>query len=231
VSLPDETLSALRFDDRGLVPAIAQDALTGEIRMVAYMNRDAFEQTVTSREATFFSRSRNKLWKKGESSGNTLAVRAIHLDCDGDCVVLLVEPAGPSCHTGAESCFFRVLDQETHTWRDGARALAFAERLEAVLIERKSSTDAKSYTRRLLDGGAALIGAKIREESDELARAIDHETDARVTSEAADVIYHAMVGLISRARSWRSVLAELARRFGTSGIDEKAARSEQGDAS
>jgi phosphoribosyl-ATP pyrophosphohydrolase/phosphoribosyl-AMP cyclohydrolase len=217
-------IDALRFDDRGLVPAIAQDALTGEIRMVAYMNREAFERTVATREATFFSRSRNALWKKGETTGNTLAVRAIHLDCDGDCVVLLVEPAGPSCHTGAESCFFRVLDPETNTWRDGERPLAFAERLEAVLLARKESTGTKSYTRKLLDGGAALIGAKLREEADELARAISHESDDRVTSEAADLTYHVIVGLISRARSWRTVLAELARRFGTSGIDEKAAR-------
>lgn len=192
--------------------------------MVAYMNREAFERTVATREATFFSRSRNALWKKGETSGHTLAVRAVHLDCDGDCVILLVEPAGPSCHTGSESCFFRVLSPDGSTWLDGARPLPFAGRLETELTSRRGSTDGKSYTRKLLDGGAALIGAKLREEADELARALDHESDERVVSEAADVVYHLFAGLLLRGRSWRGVLAELARRFGTSGLDEKAAR-------
>ncbi len=223
--IPAATLDAVRFDDRGLVPAIAQDALSGEIRMVAYMNREALALTIANREATFFSRSRNALWKKGETSGHTLAVRDVHLDCDGDCVLLLVEPIGPSCHTGAESCFFRALDGHTHTWREHERPFAFASRLERVLQARRDSGSTKSYTRKLLDGGAALIGAKIREEADELARAIESESDERVASEAADVVYHAMVGLLARSVPWRNVLATLARRFGTSGLDEKAART------
>ena len=221
-------LGALKLDDKGLVTAIAQDALTGEIRMVAHMNRDAFSLTLSSGVAHFYSRSRNALWKKGESSGNTLAVRAVFLDCDGDAVLLHVEPAGPSCHTGTPSCFFRNVQDDGTAWSDGARPLAFAQQLESTLVSRKTSGGGSSYTRKLLDGGAPAIGAKMREEADELARAIATESDDHVAREAADVVYHLMVGLISRAVPWRSVLAELARRFGTSGIVEKASRATHG---
>ena len=216
-------LDAVKFDERGLVVVIALDVLTGEPRMVAWANREALERTASTGEAHFYSRSRGALWRKGESSGNVLAVRSLLLDCDGDAVCAMVEPVGPSCHTGAPSCFFRA--RVDGAWREGARPLAMMERLEAALEARSKGEGARSYTRSLLEAGAAKIGAKLREEAAELAAAIESESDERVASEAADVIYHLCVGLLSRRGSWRAVLLELARRFGTSGIDEKERRS------
>lgn len=221
---PDELLRAVTFDAQGLVPAIAQDALTGEVRMLAYMNREALEQTVRTGVATFWSRSRSALWVKGETSGHTLAVQEVLLDCDGDCVLLQVDPRGPTCHTGAPSCFFRAWS--ARGWSEGARPLAEVDSLWTTLDARRGDPAAsgRSYTRQLLDAGVRRIGEKLREEAGELARAIDGETDDRVASEAADVVFHALVALVSRGVPWRAVLAVLAKRRGVSGLVEKASR-------
>lgn len=210
-------IDKVRFDDRGLCVAVAQDRLTGAVRMVAWVNREALEATLQTRRATFFSRSRNRLWVKGEESGNHLAVHDVALDCDGDTILMLVDPAGPSCHTGNETCFFE-------------HELSFVPALEDLAREiesRKASDAGKSYTKSLLDGGPEKIGAKLREEADELARAIASESPERVASEAADVLYHALVGVLSRDVSLRDVLAELARRRGKSGHAEKASRGQK----
>jgi phosphoribosyl-ATP pyrophosphohydrolase/phosphoribosyl-AMP cyclohydrolase len=210
---------AIGFDERGLVTVVVQDRITGEIRMVAHANADAVRRTVERGEGWFWSRSRAALWKKGETSGNVLAVEAVFADCDRDAVVYLVDPHGPSCHTGADSCFFERMSGR------GARAMPFLMVLEKTLAARvEESTGAESYTRSLIDQGAAKIGAKIEEEAAELARAIEGQDAARVVSECADLLYHAMVGLLHRKVPVRSVLAELARRLGTSGHDEKASR-------
>ncbi len=215
-----------RYDEKGLVTTVVQDALTGEVRMVAWMNAEAFERTRTTRKATFFSRSRNTLWTKGETSGNELHVVDVRIDCDGDTVLLLVDPKGPSCHTGARTCFFAsIADGALRSDESDESALPALSDLEREIASRKSSDAGKSYTKSLLEGGAAKIGGKLREEADELARAIDGETDERVASEAADVLYHVMVGLAARDVSLRDVLAELARRRGTSGHAEKASRT------
>jgi phosphoribosyl-ATP pyrophosphohydrolase/phosphoribosyl-AMP cyclohydrolase len=218
-------LDAVTFDAHGLVPAIAQDALSGEVRMLAYMTREALEATVKTGVATFWSRSRAALWVKGETSGNTLAVRELLLDCDGDCVLLRVEPRGPTCHTGAPSCFFRAW--RDGSWEQGARPLPELDGLWATLDARRREAGAAgpSYTRQLLASGARKIGEKLREEADELARAAESEGDDRVASEAADVVFHAMVALVSRGVPWREVLAVLARRRGVSGLVEKASRA------
>ena len=220
----DPRLAAVRFDAQGLVPAVAQDALTGEVRMVAFMSREALALTLSTGVAHFHSRSRGRLWKKGESSGHTLAVGRVLLDCDGDCVLLMVEPAGPTCHTGAPSCFSRAATADG--WAEVEAPHPAASELFATIEARKSApAGAKpSYTRALLDAGAARIGEKLREEADELARAVAGESAARVSSEAGDVVYHLMVGLALREVSWRDVLRELARRAGRSGIEEKASR-------
>jgi phosphoribosyl-ATP pyrophosphohydrolase/phosphoribosyl-AMP cyclohydrolase len=215
-------LDAVKFDERGLVTVVAQDALTGEVRMVAWADREALARTTETGEAHFYSRSRRSLWRKGESSGNVLVVRALLLDCDGDSIVAMVEPKGPTCHTGAPSCFFRAWS--AGEWTGDARPLAMMERLERSLESRARGEGARSYTRSLLEAGPAKIGAKLREEADELARATEGEPDERVASEAADVIYHLSVALLSRGVPWRAVLEELSRRFGTSGLDEKSAR-------
>jgi phosphoribosyl-AMP cyclohydrolase / phosphoribosyl-ATP pyrophosphohydrolase len=232
----------IAFGQDGLVPAIVQDRLTGQVRMLAYVNRESLARTLATGRATFYSRSRGELWEKGAQSGNTLAVTAVVADCDADALLFLADPAGPTCHTGSPSCFFRGVDGGGNASDDGAAsgpkprapqepseqgmdATTFLETLEREIAARKQSSAAKSYTKHLLDGGAERIGAKLREEAGELARAIDGETDARVASEAADVLYHVLVGLASRGVGFRAVLAELAARAGRSGHDEKAARA------
>lgn len=212
-------MESLKWDAAGLVTVVAQDRATGEVRMVAYADRAAVEQTLRTRVATFFSRSRQALWVKGETSGNTMAVTQVFADCDGDALVYLVEPAGPSCHTGERSCFFRPLLGE------GERAMPVLAGLQATLERRRDDADGDtSYTRSLLAKGASAIAAKVREEGEELGAALEGESEARVVSEAADVLYHVMVGLLSRGRTLRDVELELARRFGMSGLEEKASR-------
>jgi phosphoribosyl-ATP pyrophosphohydrolase/phosphoribosyl-AMP cyclohydrolase len=216
-------MSDLKFDDDGLVPAIVQDRLTGEVRMLAYMNRQAIERTLATGRATFFSRSRGTLWEKGETSGNTLHVRELYADCDADTLLVLADPVGPSCHTGQPSCFFRRL--EASGVRDEVLpASAFLTRLEREIETRKRSTAEKSYTKSLLDGGPSRIGDKVREEAAEFAQALASESNERVASEAADVVYHLLVGLAARGLSARDALEVLAKRAGTSGHTEKAAR-------
>jgi len=218
-------LAELKYDANGLLTVVAQDRLTGELRMLAHANREALQATLDSGEAHFFSRSRNALWKKGESSGHVLSVSEVWTDCDGDAVLYLVDPAGPTCHTGRATCFFRVVGEDGAVADDAARhGVSALPRLEAELEARKASGAGKSYTRKLLDGGPEAINAKITEEAGELAQAIAGEADERVISEAADLIYHAMVGLLHRGISLRAVEGELARRFGVSGLAEKAAR-------
>jgi phosphoribosyl-ATP pyrophosphohydrolase/phosphoribosyl-AMP cyclohydrolase len=222
-------LAELKYDERGLLTVVAQDRLTGELRMLAHANRQALQATLDTGEAHFFSRSRNALWKKGESSGHVLRVSEVWTDCDGDAVLYLVDPAGPTCHTGRATCFFRVIGEDGEITDDAARhGMSALPRLEAELEARKASGAAKSYTRKLLDGGPEAINAKITEEAGELAQAIAGESDERVVSEAADLLYHAMVGLLHRGISMRAGEGELARRFGVSGLAEKAARKPKG---
>ena len=213
----------LKFDERGLLPAIVQDWLTGQVRMCAFVNREAIARTLATGRATFFSRSRGALWEKGETSGNALLVRELYLDCDADTLLVMAEPMGNSCHTGQPSCFFRRLEGDD-TVLDSVPAVAFLPRLEREIESRRTSSAEKSYTKSLLEAGAERIGDKLREESDELARAIASESDERVASEAADVLYHLLVGLASRGVALRTVVDVLARRAGTSGHAEKAAR-------
>jgi phosphoribosyl-ATP pyrophosphohydrolase/phosphoribosyl-AMP cyclohydrolase len=157
------------------------------------MNREALERTRATGELHLWSRSRNELWHKGATSGNTQAVRALRLDCDGDAVLALVEPAGPACHTGARTCFHNG-DVETTAPHEALPAL------ERTLADRARERPDGSYTVQLLDD-PPLIGAKVREEAEEVARAAREETDDRVDNEAADVLYHLTVLLHSRGRA------------------------------
>jgi len=212
----------LKYDAAGRVLVVVQDERTGEVRMVAWADAEALRRTVESGEAWFFSRSRNALWKKGESSGNTLAVSEVWADCDRDALLYRVTPRGPSCHEGTRSCFTRRLGAPA--MEGEADAAPTLLRLTDTLAQRARADGSTSYTRSLLDGGPAKIGAKLREEAGELADAIADESDERVVSEAADVLYHAMVGLLSRGLDLAAVASELGRRFHRSGHAEKAAR-------
>lgn len=217
-------MSHLSFDEQGLIPAVAQDRLTGQVRMVAWMSAEALAQTLATGRATFFSRSRGKLWEKGETSGHHLTVHSVYADCDADTLLLLVDPAGPTCHTGRPACFFRRLDADGTPQETEREASAFLPELEAKIASRAAHRADKSYTKSLLDGGAAKIGDKLREESGELAVALANESDECVRSEAADVLFHLLVGLRLRGVTLREVIEVLAARAGTSGLEEKAAR-------
>jgi phosphoribosyl-AMP cyclohydrolase / phosphoribosyl-ATP pyrophosphohydrolase len=217
----------LKWDAQGLIPAVAQDRLTGQVRMLAWMNREALQATLDSGLATFFSRSRGALWRKGETSGHVLRVHEVVADCDADSLVLLVDPEGPSCHTGRATCFFRNIGRASAGVEPVPEdATPFLLSLEAEIRQRAESTAAKSYTRSLLDKGIEHIGGKITEEAGELSAALRNESDARVTSEAADVVYHVLVGLRARGIEWRSVIEALAARAGRSGHAEKASRGQ-----
>lgn len=227
---PVDTLwSAAVPDERGLVTAVVQHATTGAVLMVAMMNRDALAATLASGRVTFWSRSRRALWEKGETSGHTLALREIRIDCDGDALLVTAEPAGPTCHTGHGTCFFRRSQADGLVEDEDQGPDAVLARLFAVVLARKAGhgttqAQGRSYVRELLAGGTAKIEAKLREEADELARALAQESPARVAAEAADVLFHALVGLAARDVDLREVTAVLASRLGTSGLDEKAGR-------
>ena len=214
----------LKFDERGLLPAIAQDHLSGQVRMLAYMNEAALARTLETGKATFFSRSRGQLWTKGETSGHVLQVLSVVADCDADTLLLSVLPIGPSCHTGRPACFFRRVDAGGALTDMPNETTPFLSELGEVLESRKQSSAEKSYTKSLLDGGPDKIGAKIREEAGELAAALANESDERVLSEAADVLFHAMVGLTQRGLTLRQVIEVLSKRSGLSGHAEKASR-------
>ena len=183
-------MEAIAYDERGLVPCVIQDASTGEVLTLAYMNAEALAKTDATGELHLWSRSRAELWRKGATSGNTQAVKALRYDCDADAVLALVDPAGPACHTGERTCFFQgELDLTPH------EALPALER---TIAERAAADDAgASYTATLL-ADPALTGSKVREEAEEVARAAREETDERVAEEAADVLYHLAVLLRTR---------------------------------
>jgi phosphoribosyl-AMP cyclohydrolase / phosphoribosyl-ATP pyrophosphohydrolase len=215
----------LKRDAAGLVTVVVQDRHTGLVRMVAHANDEALRATLESGFAHFFSRSRGKLWRKGEESGHVLKVHDVWTDCDGDCLVYLVDPHGPSCHTGAETCFYQHVGADGRLSEPGGVAASTFPRLERELEARRDASAERSYTRSLLDKGAGKVAEKIREEGGELAQAVEGESDERVVSESGDVLYHLMVGLLLRKLSLRDVQGEIARRFGISGHDEKASRS------
>jgi phosphoribosyl-ATP pyrophosphohydrolase/phosphoribosyl-AMP cyclohydrolase len=183
-----------------------QDAETGEVLTLAYVNAEAIERTIETGEMHFWSRSRNELWHKGATSGNVQRVRELRVDCDADAVLALVEPAGPACHTGERTCFHRALDGEptpvSHEALPG---------LERTLRARREERPEGSYTAQLL-ADPELIGEKVREEADEVARAVAGESDERVAEEAADVLYHLEVALLSRDVPLRRALDVLLAR-------------------
>ena len=180
----------IAFDERGLVPCVMQDWRTGEVLTLAYMNAEALRRTRETGEMHFFSRSRQELWHKGATSGNTMAVKAIRYDCDGDALLALVEPLGPACHTGERSCF--------HRGQLGPAAPhEVLPTLERTIAARAAARPDGSYTATLL-AEPARIGEKVQEEAEEVARAAREESDERVAEEAADVLYHLAVLLRSR---------------------------------
>lgn len=182
----------IAFDADGLAPCVVQDAATGAVLTLAYMSRESLARTRETGETWFYSRSRGELWHKGATSGNVQRVLELRYDCDADTLLAIVEPAGPACHTGAVSCFYRALGAEP------ARAAFEAPgELQATLDSRAADRPAGSYTTQLL-GDPALIAEKVTEEAEEVVRAAREESDRRVCEEAADLLYHLAVLMRSR---------------------------------
>ena len=220
-------LDATTFDGAGLVPVIAQDRRSGVVRMFAWANREALRLTLETGQGYFWSRSRQALWRKGESSGNGLAVREVRLDCDGDAVLYLVDADGPSCHTGTTSCFFRRAEGDALVEDDGPPdpPAVVVSRVADLVARRRRERPEKSYVVALLDAGWPKILAKLAEESDELAESLPEADAAHTAHEAADLMFHMLVGLEAAGVAVDDVFAQLRKRFGISGIDEKASRS------
>jgi phosphoribosyl-AMP cyclohydrolase / phosphoribosyl-ATP pyrophosphohydrolase len=206
----------IAFDADGLVPCVTQDSASGEVLTLGYMNEEALRRTLDTGEVHFFSRSRQELWHKGETSGNFQRLRQIRYDCDGDALVALVEPAGPSCHTGERSCFYRELGGAADTATDAPsapgeprpeahEALAVLER---TLRDRQTEQPEGSYTVELLSD-PHRIAAKVEEEAEEVTRAAREESEQRLAEEAADLLYHLSVLLRSREVGMAAVLEVL----------------------
>jgi phosphoribosyl-ATP pyrophosphohydrolase/phosphoribosyl-AMP cyclohydrolase len=204
--------SKVCFDDQGLIPVIVQNSSSKEVLMLAYANRQALEETEKTGEMYFWSRSRQKLWHKGETSGNTMRVAGLSLDCDGDTILAEVEPAGPACHTGARTCFFRSLLENTIYSAPHKYTVHFLEKLWVYLTERQHHDPSESYTAQLIQSGKKRTAQKVGEEGVETALAIAAGDTEEVIYEAADLIYHLMVGLLSAHVSFWDVVEELKRR-------------------
>ena len=209
-------LDQLRFNDAGLIPAIAQDWLDGAVLMVAWMNRNSLELTLSSGEAHYWSRSRQELWHKGATSGHTQTVRNIRYDCDADVILLTIEQRGDvACHTGARSCFYENRDQRSE---GGPQALPppadACTELMRVIEHRREHPDEGSYTNKLLEGGDNRILKKIGEESAEFVMACKDNNADEIAGEAADILFHMQVALAHHGVSWRQVQEVLAARRG-----------------
>jgi phosphoribosyl-AMP cyclohydrolase / phosphoribosyl-ATP pyrophosphohydrolase len=190
----------VRFDENGLVPCVVQDWRTGEVLTLAYMDEEALRRTRETGEMHFHSRSRDELWRKGETSGNVQHLRGLRYDCDEDALLALVEPAGPACHTGSRTCFYRGdMEPAPHEAMPG---------LERTIADRREARPEGSYTAELL-ADPPRIAEKVREEAAEVAEAAGRETDGRVAAEAADVLYHLAVLLASRGLSLEDAFEEL----------------------
>jgi phosphoribosyl-AMP cyclohydrolase / phosphoribosyl-ATP pyrophosphohydrolase len=186
----------IRFDERGLVPVIAQDANTGAVLTLAYANREALQRTLESGEAHYYSRSRQELWRKGATSGNTQRVVEVRVDCDGDALLYRVEPRGPACHTGEKSCFFTTLAGDGIEAGGEADLGAMVGELAATIAQRHREMPEGSYTAKLLGDGAERVAQKVGEEAVEVVVAA--LVGERLAEEAADLVYHLLVLLEER---------------------------------
>ncbi|HJU92418.1 MAG TPA: bifunctional phosphoribosyl-AMP cyclohydrolase/phosphoribosyl-ATP diphosphatase HisIE [Pyrinomonadaceae bacterium] len=197
-------LDDVKFDERGLIPAIVQNAATREVLTLAYMNRESLAKTIETQQTWFWSRSRGELWHKGETSGNTQKVVSLTLDCDADAILVLVDPAGPACHTGANSCF--------DTGLSATSIGSVLDQLYQLLESRERERPSNSYTTYLFDEGLDKILKKLGEEAAETIIAAKNEDQGRVVSEVSDLMYHLLVLLVARGVSLEEISKELGQR-------------------
>jgi phosphoribosyl-ATP pyrophosphohydrolase/phosphoribosyl-AMP cyclohydrolase len=210
-----------------LIPVITQDATTNEVLMLAYMNKEALELTIKTNYAHYFSRSKQRIWKKGESSNHLQEVVDIFVDCDNDTLLLKVNQNGVACHTGRKSCFFTNLKKDeiiNEVEINTTNIYGVIDTLYHTICERKSEDITKSYTSKLLNGEENSMLKKIIEEAGEFTFAIKDKDEKEIIYEAADVTYHILVALASKNINPDRVKQELAKRFGISGIEEKNSR-------
>lgn len=212
-----EELDELQFNEQGLIPAIVQEAGTGQVLMLAYMNRESLTQTLATGLAHFWSRSRGQLWQKGETSGHVQQVREIRYDCDADALLVLVNQEGVACHTGERSCFFRLLPGSPHL-SNPPTSEAILQRLYEVILDRKQSSSQKSYVKSLFERGQDQVLKKVVEEAAEVALASKNGRPEEILYEMADLWFHALVALGWHNLPPEGVLQELQRRFGVSGL-------------
>lgn len=205
------TVDDLKFREDGLIPVVVVNAVTGALLTLAYANREAVEKTIATAATHLWSRSRGKLWRKGEESGNTQQVVTIVADCDGDALEYRVIPSGPACHTGAETCFHNPVFAVSEDGKTGAfvRAIAYLQR---VIESRRGADPSQSYVARLFESGVDRIGKKIGEEATELVIAAKNQTRQEIVWEAADLMFHTMVLLASEGISLDEIGAEFERR-------------------
>lgn len=208
-----EILNTLKFDASGLIPAVVQNMETNEVLMVAYMNAETIKQTVETGRAVFWSRSRQEIWIKGETSGNYMHVKEVRVDCDCDCIILRVNPAGPACHTGNTSCFFRKIKNGKLVEVDNEpiKSDIFA-REQAVIIDRKENPEDGSYTNYLFDKGEDKILKKVGEEAAEVIIAGKNRSKEEISYEVSDLIYHLTVMLVDNGMTWDDIYDEMEKR-------------------
>ncbi|MGB7403483.1 MAG: bifunctional phosphoribosyl-AMP cyclohydrolase/phosphoribosyl-ATP diphosphatase HisIE [Arcobacter sp.] len=214
----------------GLIPVITQDSTTNEVLMLAYMDKEALDLTLSTKFAHYFSRSKQRIWKKGEESGHTQEIVEIMLDCDNDTILIKVIQEGVACHTGRKSCFFTNLETNeiiSEVEVNTSNKYSVLDNLFHVIQDRKNDDPKKSYTSKLLNGKENSMLKKIVEEAGEFTFAVKDDNSEEMIYEAADLVYHTMVALASKNISPDRIKQELARRFGMSGIDEKNSRKEE----
>jgi len=206
----------LKFDEQGLIPTVVQDWRDGTVLMVAFMNNEALQKTLATKSVHFWSRSRQKLWEKGETSGNKLTLKDLFVDCDGDALLVKAEPIGPTCHTGEKACFFSRFDQPGTKTSEAWGGIL--ERLYQTIQERKRHPSNESYTSKLLQSGVDRILKKVVEEAGEVALAGKGGKKDEIVYETADLLFHTLVALGYHDVTPQEVYQELAARFGKSGL-------------
>ena len=220
-------LNRVDWQKQELLPVVVQDVHTNEVLMMAYMDREALERSLQTKLAHYYSRSKRRLWKKGESSGHVQHIKQFLIDCDDDTLLIKVEQEGVACHTGRKSCFFTELDSGTETMGvevDTTAAYGVIDTLYHTILERKNADPETSWTAKLLSKGENTILKKVVEEAGEFAFAVKDDNAEEIVYEAADLTYHVLVALGYKNISPDRIKQELARRFGMSGITEKANR-------
>ena len=200
----------IKFNENGLVPAVVQNSKTNEVLMVAYMNEETLKMTLETKKATFWSRSRQEIWVKGATSGNYLNVDEVRVDCDEDCILVLVQPEGPACHTGKRTCFYRNADGEEIDLTEDLSYIVKEE--QKTIIDRKKSPQEGSYTNYLFDKGDDKILKKVGEEAAEVVIAGKNRDKEEIKYEVADLMYHLSVMLVNNDMTWQDIYEEMISR-------------------